>query len=49
MKLRTIRKRMQRMFFHRKRYFFGVRGIKNAQRLNNMQFSNLLDLIGKMT
>jgi len=42
MKLKAIRKRTQRMFFCRKRYFSGVKAIKDAQRLKNMQFSNLI-------
>jgi hypothetical protein len=49
MKLKAIRKRTQRMFFCRKRYFFGIRAIKDAQQLRNMQFSNLIDLIGEKT
>jgi len=49
MKLRAIRKRTQRMSFFRKRYFFGIRAIKDAQQLKNMQFSKLIDLIGEKT
>jgi hypothetical protein len=49
MKLRAIRKRKQCMVFCRKRYFFGIRAVKDAQRAKNMQFSKFIDLIGEKT